>query len=358
MKLIPAPPIPTVEYQRFSKKVKESLTKGYIQPIEDSLHKVELQNAAYNSPLSHVLEDIKSGKIYFRDGYLRGSFSAVTVKELKDAGYVWQNGAFKVDLRQSPDIASAVAVKREEELEKAAALLLLLYLLRQKPKDLDDVPVTDYGKKMQDYLTKVLTKEKPVPPAILPDIIEIIKKQKEEYEKVKDQIEQETKQKIEDEKFETSDDSIFESINEDIKLSMGGYIDKRLEYLSKDIQKIINSGENVQEKIDARISREKIICQNKADYISRRALNLARTYATREAGLKAGTTKYLWVTRDDDRVRPKDLKEREEGWDHRYLHKTIQDWNNPPMTNFVKQTRAHPAEDPNCRCVALIAFVE
>ena len=82
---IPPFPIPQKEYIRYARELGESIKKLYLSPVEEALKKVEFINQAfYRSSLSHVCEDIIKGKIYYKNGYLYGSFSAYTSKELKD----------------------------------------------------------------------------------------------------------------------------------------------------------------------------------------------------------------------------------------------------------------------------------
>lgn len=358
MKTLPVAPIPIKEYARLSKEIESTLRNIYLEPLKESLKKVELKNFAYNSPLSHVLEDISKGVIYYKNGHLYGKFSAITSQELKQAGYVWNYDSFLVNLHNSPDIASAVSVKQQEDKEKAEALLLLLLLLRKKNKQEEhkEVKIDDYGDKIKHFIERKTININPVLPVqdkrVEKELIEGQKKLKE----IQKNIEVATKQKIEEQLKTSVSDDIYQSINDEITESVQYFIEKRTAQLEKDIKKIVQDGVNVSEKIEQRLEKEKAITQHKSEYVSLRALNLVRTEVTKQEGLKLGKNKYRWITKKDERVRPANKYERKAGWDHRYLHNTIQSWDNPPITNLKTGHTAHPAEDYGCRCVAQIVI--
>ena len=358
MKTLPVAPIPIKEYARLSKEIETTLQKIYLEPLKDSLKKVELKNFAYNSPLSHVLEDISKGVIYYKNGHLYGKFSAVTSRELKEAGYVWNYDSFLVNLHSSPDIASAVSVKQQEDREKAEELLLLLLLLRKKNKQEEpkEVKIDNYGDKIKHFIEKNTIKIDPVLPVKDKRLEKELIEGQKELKEIQKNIEVATKQKIEEQLHTTVTDEIYKSINDEITESMQHFIEKRAAQLERDIKKIVQDGVNVSEKIEQRLEREKEITQHKSEYVSLRALNLVRTEVTKQEGLKLGKNKYRWITKRDDRVRPADKYQRKEGWDHRYLHNTIQSWDNPPITNLKTGHTAHPAEDWGCRCVAQIVL--
>lgn len=64
--------------------------------------------------------------------------------------------------------------------------------------------------------------------------------------------------------------------------------------------------------------------------------------ATRSKHQSLGITRYRWVSSQDQRVRRR----------HRELNKTIQRWDDPPVSNPETGRRAHPGEDYGCRCTA------
>jgi SPP1 gp7 family putative phage head morphogenesis protein len=58
---------------------------------------------------------------------------------------------------------------------------------------------------------------------------------------------------------------------------------------------------------------------------------------------KAGITKYVWTTSQDERVRP----------DHADLDGTVQAWDDPPVVDKRTGRRGHPGFDYQCRCTAV-----
>ena len=365
---IPPFPIPQKEYIRYARELGESIKKLYIIPVEEALKKVEFINQAfYRSSLSHVCEDIIKGKIYYKNGYLYGSFSAYTSKELKEAGYKWINGSFKVDLHNSPDIASAVAVKQENDREKMEELALLLLLIGGKVySDIKADTLKTQTEKIEEYYDKkiVAKKEKQlldldkIAPDNIPSPIVVISDDQIKEIKTLPEKKVTVKEVAAITKVDSFSDreneKVYSAINDEINESIEGFIEKRTERLKKELEKLAAEGKLNKDTIEAKIKREKQIIQNKADFLSIRALNLLRTDITRNVALRQGYTKYRWITRCDDRVRPADKYQREAGEDHRYLHNVICDWNNPPVTNIRTGRTAHPAEDYGCRCVAEI----
>ena len=363
---IPPFPIPQKEYIRYARELGESIKKLYIIPVEEALKKVEFINQAfYRSSLSHVCEDIIKGKIYYKNGYLYGSFSAYTSKELKEAGYKWINGSFKVDLHNSPDIASAVAVKQENDREKMEELALLLLLIGSKVySDIKADTLIKQTEKIEEYYKKkivvkevkqLLDLDKIAPenipsPVISETTIEKIKTLPEKKVTVKEVAEITRLDSFSDEENK----KIYSAINNEINESVEGFIEKRTERLKNELEKLAANGKLNKDTIEAKIRREKQIIQNKADFLSIRALNLLRTDITRNVALRQGYTKYRWITKRDERVRPSNLYQFKAGEDHRYLDNVICDWNNPPVTNIRTGRTAHPAEDYGCRCVAEI----
>lgn len=58
---------------------------------------------------------------------------------------------------------------------------------------------------------------------------------------------------------------------------------------------------------------------------------------------KAGITRYVWTTSQDERVRP----------DHADLDGTVQAWDDPPIVDQRTGRKAHPGGDYSCRCTAV-----
>ena len=134
---------------------------------------------------------------------------------------------------------------------------------------------------------------------------------------------------------------------------IGGMSD---EYLNK-VEEIIRWGyETRQPKVNVYRRLEKLVglTKSKARQIARDQLGTLTSQMTKHEHEAAGISKYKWITRRDDRVRPC----------HRLLHGRIFSWNDPPEMWYSTKSRGivftgkrcHPGEDVCCRCTASPVF--
>ena len=77
------------------------------------------------------------------------------------------------------------------------------------------------------------------------------------------------------------------------------------------------------------------VSDSRARLIARDQILKANSDLTRARHLEAGITQYVWITSQDERVRP----------EHRALHGRTFSWDDPPPPG-------HPGQDIQCRCVA------
>lgn len=128
------------------------------------------------------------------------------------------------------------------------------------------------------------------------------------------------------------------------------------EYLT-DIENIIRWGyETRQPKVNVyrRLEKQIGLTRSKAVMIARDQLGTLYYQMTRHEQESAGVSRYIWITKKDDRVRDS----------HRELHGTIQSWNAPPPMWYWTESRGrvytgrycHPGEDFGCRCRAKPVF--
>ena len=128
------------------------------------------------------------------------------------------------------------------------------------------------------------------------------------------------------------------------------------EYLTE-VENIIRWGyETRQPKVNVYRRLEKAIglSKSKALMIARDQLGTLNYQMTRFEAESAGCSKYVWITKRDNRVRDS----------HRALHGTIQSWNNPPPMWYMTKSRGivytgrycNPGEDYGCRCRAKPVF--
>jgi SPP1 gp7 family putative phage head morphogenesis protein len=92
------------------------------------------------------------------------------------------------------------------------------------------------------------------------------------------------------------------------------------------------------------------LLQEQAGYSKSRAELTARDQTLKLHGQiqqerqeRAGVTRYVWTTSQDERVRP----------DHAELDGTVQAWDDPPVVDQRTGRRGHPGFDYQCRCTAV-----
>ena len=128
------------------------------------------------------------------------------------------------------------------------------------------------------------------------------------------------------------------------------------EYLTE-VENIIRWGyETRQPKVNVYRKLEKYIgmSKSKAKMIARDQIGTLNSQMTRFEHESAGVSKYIWITKRDNRVRDS----------HRELHGAVQQWNAPPPEWYMTKSRgrvytgryAHPGESFGCRCHAKPVF--
>lgn len=103
----------------------------------------------------------------------------------------------------------------------------------------------------------------------------------------------------------------------------------------------------VQERFKVSDSRAQLIARDQTLKLN------AQITQTRQT--RAGVTRYVWTTSNDERVRPDPRVVKDPsrpGPDHRALEGTVQSWDSPPVVDTKTNRRAHPGEDYQCRCTA------
>ena len=84
------------------------------------------------------------------------------------------------------------------------------------------------------------------------------------------------------------------------------------------------------------------VARRKADFLASQETSLLTAKFRMERAKNAGSTRYVWYCRHDNRVRP----------GHEALRGTIQFWDSPPCDDPQKGTHNHPGCAFGCRCWA------
>ncbi|MCL1999033.1 MAG: minor capsid protein [Turicibacter sp.] len=111
----------------------------------------------------------------------------------------------------------------------------------------------------------------------------------------------------------------------------------------------------VQEKFTAGVSPKELretlqevynVNKERAEFWARDQVAKLNGQITQKQHQDAGVTKYKWQASMDSRTRA----------DHRALHNTIHQWDDPPIVDTKSGRRHHPGGDYRCRCVAIPIF--
>lgn len=298
------------EYSKEVEKLLESLFYyDLYKPIYDIIQGKDVREQAKSDPL---ITAIKSGKIFYADGYMFGSFSASTSKRLKELGgrFNKTRKGFDIPLQKlSPEIRSAIADKKHKQEEII--------------------------KKIDDHITKVKEKVptiefKPYTQKVLQDLHVQFKKVTPESLQIPFEINDHTRKRLE------------ELYEEDLNNTIKGWHEEAIERLRKKVEQNVAAGFRADKLISA-VQQEHETTKKKARVIAKQESSLLVSKYRQVRYEEAGVTSYRWSSSQDERVRK----------DHRDLNNRIFKWNDPPIVDKATGRRAHPGEDYGCRCVAL-----
>ncbi len=287
------------------------------------LKELESPKKTIQNSTDDIISAIKSGRIKYNRGEFKGRFGSKVSKELRKLGAKWdrKQGSWKIPQSSLPyEIISAVNVsdsKFNHAINKINKFLKDV-LPEQIAGKLKIEKILDTTLLRTDKKIKDTTKQITVSPTLTPErrakIAELYTENLERY--IKDFTEKETLK-----------------LREDIKkhVVQGG----RYEDVVKTIQKSYG------------------VSENKAKFLARQETKLMTTALKQERYLDAGVKKYKWtcVKMPHDKT-PGEHKPGFVRYDHGKLDGTIQEWNNPPITD-EKGNRNNPGEDYNCRCYAI-----
>lgn len=267
----------------------------------------ELQND--NDPIT---EAIRIGKVYYDDGYFRGTFNATISKQFKKLGakYSIMRGAWQfIDAVPSPiQIAIANSNARVDK------------LVNELIQTLDSIDVKDMTDNVNFPARYLKTTEQMYADferttrsiAIKPKFT------KEQQQAIADNYAQNLDKYIQD----WSETSILDLRQ---KVTSRVYTGGRAEGLAKQIQAMYN------------------VSRDKAKFLARQETSLLMSQMREQRYKGIGSNRYKWSG-------AMDARERE---DHKLLNGQIFSWDDPPITNRKTGARNNPGEDYGCRCVAI-----
>ncbi len=289
----------------------ELLRKEIFLPLikELGVNKLILKNS-----IEDLIDAIASGKIYYANGYFKGSFNATITKELRKIG-VWdkKKEGFKVPKASlSVDMQTAIETSKTQFLRMAEKI----------NKKLDAIDSKEIAQKLRvekvfDTAAWKLNKnfEKSIENiTVAPKLTDYQRKR------------------------------IAEEYTNNLHLYIQDWTDKEITKLRKAVQVNVMQGIR-RDKLAELIQESYGVGINKAKFLARQETNLMTTKLKQTRYQQAGVNSYRWQTvvgSPAHPVRP----------EHKKLDGTVHTWDNPPIATKDGQKK-NPGQDYNCRCIAV-----
>lgn len=133
-----------------------------------------------------------------------------------------------------------------------------------------------------------------------------------------------------------------EVLTENLNLSIKNFSQEKIPELRRMVEQNWREGGRL-DRLAKMIEAQYGVAERKAAFLARQETSLLASHFREERARAAGSLKYVWQTRHDNRVRH----------DHKLLDGKTIFWDDPPIVNQHTGMRAHAGEDFGCRCVSL-----
>jgi SPP1 gp7 family putative phage head morphogenesis protein len=296
------------------------IEKDIIQSLWDLIFKPIFEILGHKKPtrinsVTDISNALRSGRIFWVEGYFYGAFNSVVGRALRDMGakFVPSRKAYKLDIGNIPmDLRTDIVIGKGMNKAKTEAIL----------KHLDELKGTqvsigagDKAAAMLDGLNAQAIKTFKVLPESLQIPYDLPESRKEALRK---------------------------SYNENLELYVNNWKDEQIERLrlKAEANALIGYRADRLEKI---VKNEFDVSASKAKFLARQETSLFVSKYREARYSDAGVREYIWSTSHDERVRD----------DHKDLNGKKFSWDSPPVVDKHTGRRANPGEDFNCRCLAL-----
>jgi len=307
---------PILEKQSYSKtiekKVLACLNEILFQEIKEILN--DFDNEIENSIEEDLTKAIKKGKVQFIEGKFEGSFNSKISRLLREFGakFSRRTKSWNINLIELPlNIQHAIVSTN-------------IRFKRLYDSILDRISKINPGRVIKtfsfnsEYETVLTSLDKQVHATLKRDI------------KIIPEFMPEVKSKL------------AEEYSNNLKLYIKNFTDEQVIKLREEVLSNYEQGYRASALEDV-IQHRFNVSKSKARFLAQQETSIL-TSKVRELRYKdCGITEYIWKTSSDSRVRE----------DHKLLDGTLQEWDNPPITNRKTGVRNHPGEDFGpCRCLA------
>lgn len=335
-KLITLRPIRTEaqDYDNLEKMIRAAFKKKLYNPLFEMFGEHNFEGSG-----SALADAIKSGKIFYSNGYFRGRLNAEISKDLKTIGAKWDSkqGAFKVSTSSVFD-----PIQTSFDLNTSELSQKIDQALKER-----EIYFYDLSARLKTKLEKLLPE----------DIAESMSLEKI-FDRTLQRVDREFNKTIkgitisptltEDQRKKISSEYTL-----NMKKSIKDWSEGEIKSLRIKVEDALNKGEryeslveNIQEKIKKQlnVSYEKSL--NKAKFLARQETNLISSKLKETRYADCGIIEYKWRTSAGSAAHP--VRD-----DHLALNNKIFRFDDPPITNTKTGARNNPGEDFGCRCVAI-----
>ena len=298
----------------YSEGVEDELLKvlydSIFKPVLDILG---VRTKARVNNLADLRDALRSGRIFWQDGFFYGQFNATVAKALRDVGATF-NGtkkAYKLDMGKIPmDLKTDIIIGKGMNRDKTERILKAL----RESQGMKLVVGTGMEETIKDLDGQFIKTLK-----VLPENIQI-------------PMQLTDRQKA----------NILSDYTNNINLYINDWKQEAIERLREKTQKNAALGYRA-DRLANIVKSEFGVSKNKAKFLARQETGLFVSKYREERYTNAGIKEYIWSCSLDERVRP----------DHKALHHTKWSWDSPPIVDRSSGRRGNPGEDFGCRCLAL-----
>jgi SPP1 gp7 family putative phage head morphogenesis protein len=286
------------------------LFEALFAPIIELMKKTQ-ESIFTNASSSAIASGIRTGKIQFSDGIIKGDFNAAMTKEFRSLGIKFDKRikGYRKSLNNLP-ISTQVAIgQTASKYEQLATNMIGAIDNINYDEELGGLSFTKTFDKIVDDVDVDFTKTVTKKIGIKVDITEGQRA------------------------------AITEGFSNNLKLFIKDFADEQTLLLRQDVEKAVFAGiraESLQKVIRDRFG----VSESKAKFLAKQEINLLTSKYKQAKYQDAGLNKYRWSI-SNVRTRP----------DHRDLNGKIFFYDDPPITNQETGARNNPLEDFGCNCI-------
>lgn len=299
--------------KRLQKVVFDEIAKSVYSGIFQLLKQYSQPRLAIENANGALREGLRSGRIQYIDGYIKGRVNSKMVRELRKLGgtfdkrkKLWKihQDAFPFDLVIAAVEAKARIDQLYKEVENTLDKNLNLITERLNQANFEKEYLQSIGELDKGFQRTVQAA------AVAPDFTAEAKA------------------------------TIAKQYSDNMKLYIKGFSEKQIKKLRSRVEKSFAEGYRAETLIEG-IQKEYNTSFKKAKFLARQENTLLNGTYTKQRYESTGITKYRWSSSVDERVRD----------EHKKLHGKIFSWGEAVIDE--KGTRGNPKEAFGCRCQAI-----